>query len=164
MSIYLLNFPLPPSENTRLIAIKNRMIKSKVHVRYLELCHLWARQNQKGFDEIRNQLLDRMLECHQSGRHFSIRVDCYFIFEHDRIFTDKNVLQKLDADNRIKACLDGLSSILGIDDRHFFASSCEKLTTHSKESECSILKMTQMSPRTLEDLKKQIRTEINQAF
>lgn len=159
MSIWLVKFPLPPSENTRLFAVRSRMVKSKVHRQYTDLCHLWANHNQKAFDDIRNQLLDKMMECHQAGRHFALRVDCYFVFEHSRIYTQANALEKLDADNRIKAALDGLSSILGIDDRHFFASSCEKLTTHSKDLECSVLKISQMSPRTLEDLKKQIRTE-----
>jgi Holliday junction resolvase RusA-like endonuclease len=86
-------------------------------------------------------------------------VDNYFALEDSRLWTVNNLPQQIDADNRLKPCRDALSTLLGIDDKHFFSGYFEKVSTNSKELECSAIRISLMTPRSLQDLREQIKAE-----
>lgn len=89
----------------------------------------------------------------QSG--YVLKVDSWFAFTYDRIWTKDGNPKKLDADNRRKALQDGLSIILDIDDCHFFSGIVEKVTCATKELQCSVIRISPIRPQTLDEIRKQ---------
>lgn len=161
--IWLVNFPLPPSVNQLYQPFRGRMVKTKHHRQYIDLCILWGRSNQKAVTDISMKLRHMKLEAEMQKVRFCLEVHCMFAFEQSRLFTVNNKNEQLDADNRLKPCLDGLKEVLGIDDKIYFRASSEKVTTYSKESECTIIKIAQMRPRTLAELYQEIMQARSQA-
>lgn len=173
MDIWLMNFPLPPTVNEYLMPVAGRwavskkgkryqkggFVKTKLHSDYLKRCYEWRALHNTGWQRIQEDLHARLESARRNGLRFALRVDTYFAFEESRLWTVNNLAQQIDADNRLKPCRDALSKLLGIDDKHFFGGFFEKITTHSKEYECSTLRITLMTPRTLEDLKTEIQRQ-----
>ena len=170
--MWLINFPLPPSVNEYLMPVagawavnkggkhyrKGRWVKTKIHSQYVDLCWLWRRQNGVAFDKAMDVIKAEVEEARVLKRQIAYRVDCYFAFEHSRIWTLANQPQEIDSDNRLKPCRDALAKIMGIDDKYFFSGFFEKVTTNSKDSECTILKISRAEPRTLDQILQQIKT------
>ncbi|CAB4149777.1 Crossover junction endodeoxyribonuclease, RusA-like [uncultured Caudovirales phage] len=171
--IWLVNFPLPPSVNEYLMPVagrwsidkkgksyrKGHFVKTKLHSDYLDRCKRWRMQHKTAWEKIQYELI-HMQDLARLGRQpFALRVDCFFAFEHSRLWTQTGEVQSIDSDNRLKPCRDALAKLLGIDDKYFFSGFFEKVSTRSKELECSILRISQMTPRTLDDLKTQIKME-----
>jgi hypothetical protein len=161
--IWLANFPLPPSVNDHLMPSGGRMVKTKKHRQYTDLCYLWAAQNRNAFDPIKMRLERALRVAEEMKEPFALRVDAFIVFHHDRVFTANNLLWAIDANNRLKPLLDGLVHVLKIDDKHFFAGNCEKVTTQSKDQECAILRIDFMKPRTLEQIRLQMKRESSTA-
>lgn len=172
MAIWLTNFPLPPSVNEYLIPVigkrsskngktylKGRLVKSKIHSNYQELCQYWALQNRKFVSDASNALLIQKRTREINKQPFALKIDCFFVFHSERIFTVNNKCEQIDTNNRIKPVLDALVKVIGIDDKHYFGGNCEKVTTNSKEFECSLIRISMMEPRTLDDIKMMIQTE-----
>lgn len=165
--VWINGFPLPPSVNSSLIPVvgkvgrdKNqkpiyraRMIESKEHRTFLKECKQWGFRNRNGLAAITQEIRAYKEHCEKSGVVFALKVDCYFVFHVERLITVNKKSEQIDADNRLKACWDGVSDILGIDDKAFYAGHCEKVTTLSKELECSMIKISPMHPRTYEQIK-----------
>lgn len=165
--IWIDRFPLPPSVNEYLMPVagrwttdkkgrsyrKGRWVKTDLHRKYVDACWIWARTNRIAFDTVQSKILDMKKDCEFRGKPFALRVDCWFVFHVERVFTEAGLPHRIDSDNRLKPCRDALAEILGIDDKYFFAGHCEKVTTRSKELECSIIRVVQMTPRTLEEIK-----------
>lgn len=164
--LWLVNFPLPPSVNEYLMPVagnwavnkngkqyrKGRWVKTKVHTDYVNRCHHWRLINRAGFDQARDLITKEVDDARMLKLPIAYRVDCYFAFEYGRIWTKDNQPQEIDSDNRLKPCRDALAKILGIDDKYFFSGFFEKVTTNSKDSECTILKISRAEPRTLEQI------------
>ena len=167
MIVWINNFPLAPSVNNSLIPIagklvrnkygklyrQGRMIKSNEAKVFDQMCHYWALQNSGNLSVIKNELKKIKMLAELKREPFALKVECFVVFEYGRIFTVNKKAEQLDADNRLKKTLDGLKIVLGIDDKTFFSSSCEKVTTHSKELECAMIRISLMRPRTREDIK-----------
>ncbi len=160
--VWLDRWPLPPSGNTRLEPtfirlgkgrVKPSMRKSAAHRQYLDMCILWGHQNRAAIDNLSRYLLNLKASCEASRRPFALQVDCYFAFQAGRLLTVNNKSTNIDADNLLKATLDGLSQVLDIDDKHFYRTSSEKITTHSKELECALIRISPSSPRSLDQIK-----------
>lgn len=172
--LWLANFPLPPSVNEYLMPVsggwsvskkgrayqKGRWVKTKEHTDYMKRCELWALANKRGFTDAKEKLKEEVRKATLEKKRIAFRVDTYFAFENSRIWTVNNLPQQLDADNRLKPCRDALAKILEIDDKYFFSGFFEKVTTTNKNEECTILRIETMYPRTLEDIKKVIKSEL----
>lgn len=169
--IWLDKFPLPPSVNEYLMPVagkwvigkrgqryqQGRWVKTDVHRKYMDDCYLYKASNQRAFENLKQHLDSMRYKMAKDGLSFCLKVDCYFVFHVERIFTKAGEIKELDADNRLKPCRDALSKLLEIDDRHFFDGVCEKVTTRTKESECTIIRISPMVPRTLEEIREQMK-------
>lgn len=158
------NFPFPPSVNNMyeshikyVTTKKGRKIPKTYRRRSVELeafyekCYLFKAQNRANFDIIINQVNNWI----SSGK--VLKLDITLIVEQSRIFTQKGIPKQFDSDNRIKGSSDGLSKILGIDDKYIFSVSIEKVSCDRKESECAIIKISNISPKFLENKDNQIK-------
>lgn len=172
--VWLVNFPLPPSVNEYLMPVPGRVkvnqrtgklyksgafVKTELHRKYMDTCHQWRALHNKSFGEIQDHLLGLVHKARADKRRVAFRVDHYFALEDSRLWTVNNLPERLDADNRLKPCRDALSTLLGIDDKYFFSGYFEKVSTNSKELECSAIRISLMTPRTLQDLREQIKAE-----
>lgn len=81
------------------------------------------------------------------SRGSTVRVDLYFIFKKERLFSKIGDVKRLDVDNRLKPCLDQLSKITGVDDKYFFAGWREKLWTLSSEKEQTLIVLKEHNQR-----------------
>jgi hypothetical protein len=164
--IWIMDFPLPPSVNEYLephihsyrdtpnggLKIKSWQRKTDAHVEYENACNMWAIMHAKFVKEVRDALNESSNSMKSSNIPVSFRVDSWFCFHESRIYCKDGSVKELDANNRVKPFLDALVRIFGIDDRHFFAGNCEKITTPHKENECSIARITPFKPRTLQEI------------
>jgi Holliday junction resolvase RusA-like endonuclease len=135
-SLLIQNFPLPPSENQlyrnlpRVGRVATQELKN-----YRRECEFWGLANKN----IRELFFSVMEENPQ----MVLKVDFYFVFKRDRLWTKDNRPKKLDASNRVKAAADQLAKFFNIDDKCFFNVSAEKV---SGENECCIIFITPISP------------------
>ena len=136
------DLPLPPSVNHCYAGFHGRRFRSKALKSFLRSAEAWK------LTHMGQVLFAERLMRGWLAKGFQIRVDCWFCFEHSRIYTMKGEVKALDAHNYIKPLHDALAEMLRIDDKHFFAGNAEKVTTKSKDEECSIVKLTPMSPTT----------------
>lgn len=111
----------------------------------MDRCHLWRAQNSKAVEIMKNQLREKIYKCKAENKTFALKVDAFFVFHVERLLQN-------DANNRLKPALDGLVEVLEIDDKHFYSGLCEKVSTDSKEKECTILRISQMTPRSREEI------------
>lgn len=120
---WLDNFPMPPSSNAMYASVRGRLIKSKEGRTFESEYKLYELLK-------RPELLAKkttLLEACNAG--YVLKIDAYFLFPKEKLFTKQNVVKKMDANNRLKPALDGLSYCLGIDDKMFFSGTCEKIET-----------------------------------
>jgi Holliday junction resolvase RusA-like endonuclease len=141
MKIVLKGLPIPPSVNQMLAPVRGRLIKTSIGRDYEKRCQLFALTHSKEIEGMA-ALARSWVE---NGS--TVRVDVYFIFKKERIFSKKNEPKKLDVDNRLKPCLDQLSNMLKIDDKYFFAGWREKLWTLSLEKEQTLIVLKKHSTR-----------------
>lgn len=135
-AILIQNFPLPPSENQlyrnlpRVGRVATQELKN-----YRRECEMWGIIN-KNIREI----FFAFMEDHPNH---VLKVDFFFVFKRERLWTKQNLPKKLDASNRVKAAADQLAKFFGIDDKCFFSVSSEKV---SGENECCIIFITPITP------------------
>jgi Holliday junction resolvase RusA-like endonuclease len=177
LATWIFNFPLPPSVNEYLLPVAGKLkynkfgkpyrqghlTKSKVFKDYENRCQVWALQNKRSLQPIIDQLHDLKFKSEFIKQPFAIRADVYFAFEHSRLITVNNKVEQLDRDNRLKPLQDMLGKILGIDDKHVFSGICEKVTTTSRDLECAVIRMELMTPRTLDQVRAQMKQESSAA-
>lgn len=163
MAIWIMNFPLPPSVNEYLVPIRGRLVKSQVHRRYQTTCFQWASVNRQALNGIVASITRGLADIESREGRVGLRVDCWFAFSEDRLFTKTDKAKSIDANNRLKPLLDGLVQVTGIDDCLFFAGNCEKVVTTSKETECTVLKIEPMRPRSLDQIRQMMRQETSTA-
>lgn len=172
--ILMVNFPLPPSVNEYLVPVasnrygtdkrgrqfqKAHFVKSATHTNYLKACHEWRALHNLSFTRIQEYLLNLQHEAKSKREKFALRVDHYFAFEHSRLWTKNNLAEQIDADNRLKPCRDAIADLVGIDDKYFFSGYFEKVSAPTKAQEGTYIKIAQMVPRTLADIRAQLHQE-----
>lgn len=148
------NFPFPPSVNEmyeshiKYIKTKSGKKIAKTYRRrsielesFYERCYLFKARNRINFEIITKQVNDWL----SNGK--VLKLDIEVLVEKSRVFTVQGVPKQFDADNRAKAVLDGLSKILGIDDKYVFSVSIEKVTCSQKDMECAQIKIIPISPK-----------------
>lgn len=165
--IWIKKFPLPPSVNEYLMPSIGKLkinkktgksytsagwIKTAVHRVFEEDCHIWRYKNLAEYKNILKAMDQIKEEYKQKGKHLILRIDICFVFHYSRVWTVGGGIKRIDADNRLKPCLDAISSLLGLDDAHFFSDSCEKVTATNKEDEGAYIKISTMEPRTVENI------------
>jgi len=174
--IWLVNFPLPPSVNEYLMPVagrwattkkgrvyqKGRWVKTQEHANYLKRCEKWSMIHNVSFVEIGEELRGMVRAARTAKKRIAFKVDTYFAFEDSRLWTVNNLPEQLDADNRLKPCRDALADLLKIDDKYFFSGFFEKVSAPSKDQECTFLRISVTSPRTIQDVRMQIKRERDQ--
>lgn len=138
----LKDIPLPPSSNKLYSSVRGRLIKSIEGRKYASEINIYALKNFKIIDKIKKQI----------GPNDTLRIDRYFVFHKSRIISKQNEYKKLDATNRIKSADDGLSSLLGIDDKQFISGITEKVTCENEKDEQIIIHISIVKQRTYEDI------------
>jgi hypothetical protein len=137
-AIVITNYPLPPSENQiyRNVPGVGR-VATKELKDYRKSCEYYHLNNPQVFETIKEFIVDRW----KKADHF--KVDYYFTFKRERLYTKDNRPKKLDVANRIKAVQDCFFHSLGMDDKHVFATSIEKIIG---EQECVTIVMHPHTP------------------
>ena len=162
--LWIKGFPLGPSANELYEpnVRRYRNAKGKVSVSvsgyrrskklddYHKRCQLFQQMNSNFIKSVSENCKQWINEGHV------LRVDTYHVFHVERVWTKAGKPQVIDANNRVKACLDAIATLLGIDDRYFFDGDCGKVTCNQKDSECAIIKISPMRPMTIETLNKMI--------
>lgn len=154
MKIWLTKFPLPPSINEQLAPSRGRLIKTKKARDYDEKVKMWIFVNRDGLTKAQSVLLPFV----QTG--FGLRIDSFFAFQEQRILCKsaraKDWVRVLDANNRLKSAIDGLSAGLGIDDKFIFTGLCEKVICKSSVDEGVTFLVQPVRLRTLQDVQTQM--------
>lgn len=138
----LYDFPMPPSANKQLTISKGRMIKTSAARLFSEQVRLYGVRKWREIEKIKKDIKEGDL----------LQIDCYFIFLDSRLVGKKGQIKKLDANNFLKSCLDGVASILGIDDKYFMANHVEKIKCVNQSEEQAILVIRPAALRTLSQL------------
>jgi Holliday junction resolvase RusA-like endonuclease len=122
---FIFILPMPPTQNKQLAMFRGRMIKTREAREYSNKIESFRIRNAKALLGIRKQV-QFWINDNKSG----LGVDLEFLFDNSSLLCKSKGKQgqykKIDADNRIKASLDGLSSILGVDDKFFIGGKREK--------------------------------------
>lgn len=138
---------------------KGRWVKTAEHTNYVKRCEKWALLHGSAFIQIRDEMISLVEDARQNKERLAFKVDTYFAFEDNRLWTVNNLPQQLDADNRLKPCRDALAKLLKIDDKYFFSGFFEKVSANKKDEECTIIRISLQKARTLQNLKMEIKTE-----
>jgi len=144
--IWLYGFPMPPQSNHLYEGTKRRYASATL-MDYRRAVRDWAMVN----------LRELHLGTARVGKWLNsgsfLRADRFFFFSHGRVFSKtKNLVQVLDASNRIKAVDDAVCGLFGIDDKNIFSGSEEKFQL-TGEMEYSAIRLSSCAARTLEDFK-----------
>lgn len=154
-ALLIKDFPMGVSINLayRNIPGRGRCV-SKELTAYKKECALWAMSNGKAkqafYDLIKEEEAD------------TFKIDFYFVFKHERLWTKDGRPKRLDASNFIKTTEDQLCEFLGIDDRHFFNISAEKI--EGEKEGCIILISAIRPMHSLELLEALEKTSENQTL
>lgn len=89
---------------------------------YRKLCSQFEIANSKTFNEIKDSIRK------DAGLFEHLKVDYFFMFKRERLYTKDGRPKRLDVANRIKAVQDCFFHSLGIDDKHVFCSMIEKIS------------------------------------
>ncbi len=151
LKIWLAGFPVPPSINAQSAVVNGRMIKTREARIYDAQVALFIQKNKTRLKQI-TELLKPQIE---DGK-LALNVDCFIAFHSERVFTRsakaESWAKTIDANNRLKSCLDGLVRALDVDDKYFFAGNCEKITCASEYDEQVVFCIQLFEPRRLSDI------------
>lgn len=175
MICWITKFPLPPSVNQYLMPVAGAMkfnkktgrayrgagwVKTAIHRAFEEDCQTWRYKNHSIFKKAFDSLKEVKDTYSRDGKFLTLRVDTYFVFHAKRVWAVDGHIKRIDADNRLKPCLDAISRLFEIDDSHFFAGGCEKVTTDNKEEEGAYIRISLMTPRKLEHIIETMSIEV----
>lgn len=137
-SVFMAELPLPPSHNNMYSTIFQRgkpiRIPSVELKMFNQAMDRWALCRS---DEL-SRALRFFRECAAIGLKF--KIDRFFFFEYSRIISKEGNVKIMDASNRVKALDDGVSKIIGVDDKLFFRGSEEKAICDQGMAEsCAVL-------------------------
>lgn len=161
--IWLKGLPVPPSANSMYLTNVHKKWKTnKKGAQYMGVGTSKRKSNelvtfQTKCLSYRNSLIQNNSRIFQIIKKyidegFTLRVDTFIAIEHERIWTKDNTPHQIDADNRRKALQDGLSMIIGVDDKYIFSGNIEKVTCVNKEFEQCLIRITPFRARTLDNI------------
>lgn len=145
------------------LGASGRLIKTQIHRDYQSTCERWALQNREAVRRAASELRDIKVRYDADSLPFALKIDCYFVFKRERIFTVNQKCLQIDANNRLKPLLDALVNVLGIDDKHYFAGNCEKVTALPTQAEGTFVRIGLMAPRTYAEIQDLMRKECERA-
>ena len=132
--------PLPPSENEiyRNVPGVGRAATQELR-NWRAQVKLWMLQNKSEVERVQSwvQALENPLV---------LDISSVFVFHQPRLWTKDNRPKRLDASNRIKALHDAVSEILGIDDKHLWSGSFEKMECARLEDQCTLVWISASEP------------------
>lgn len=151
-AIVLGGLPLPPSSNncyaTKIQGRKAIRFPTQELKEYQRAVQDWRKENLKLAQLARSLLVARLPEAQAP-----LRVDRYFCFRRDRLWTLAGQPHKMDASNRVKVLDDCLAEhVLGIDDRWFWSGLAEKVACAPGQAEQVVVVITALEPATFDDL------------
>lgn len=125
----LTEVPLPPSDNHLFLNIPRKgRVKGPGYRAYELEFEAWR--------------LDRLIELRYLKKALNgakrLQIDFLFNFEYGQLFCKDGSIKRLDVQNRFKAICDLLANAIGMDDRHFFKVSAQKLTAKKQSVEIRI--------------------------
>lgn len=161
--IWISKLPIPPSANemhkvgsnkvwrrrkdgSKYLSTSAHVYNSPELVQFYLQCKNFSNINYIQMAKIRTQCTEWI------AKGFLLKIEVYVAFENSRIWTKEGQPQQIDADNRLKPMQDGLSKMLGIDDKWFFCGSIEKVTCNSKELESCTIKISPIKAKTLTEI------------
>ena len=136
---------MPPSANRQLMwSNQRRFMKSKEARVFDNQVRLFGIVNRVRLDQFTTALHIWI----EGG--WLLQVDCFFIFDKQKLLTKKGEVKQRDSNNYLKATLDGLVKCIAIDDKYFVSGFYEKLWKCSEKDDNVILKIspTMMRPET----------------
>lgn len=161
--IWLKGLPVPPSANSMYLTNVHKKWKTnKAGKQYMGVGT--SRRKSQDLVNFQTQCLNyRNILLHKSSNiinmikkyiddGYMLRVDTFIAIEHDRIWTKYNTPKQIDADNRRKALQDGISTIIGVDDKYIFSGNIEKVTCVNKDFEQCLIRITPFKARTLDNI------------
>ena len=118
-------FPFPVSVNQiyKTVGFRGghtRRAKSQKYVAYINDCRIWTMRNRTAIHSLRHLVLE-FVKCPETF----VRLNVDLIVPYKKLYTKKGTVKKIDCSNRIKALLDMVSQIIGVDDSRFFLGSVE---------------------------------------
>ena len=149
MEIIISDFPMPPSHNllydyVKPYTLKNGITQKKwkystVYKDYISVCYEWSFKHYARLKKIKKDI---------GASTGILKLDTFFIFPYTKIFSKSGAIKKIDASNRLKACHDCFSEIVGLDDKHFFCGYFGKYPT-SDDDERVIMVVSEMETAEL---------------
>jgi Holliday junction resolvase RusA-like endonuclease len=134
--IILENAPMPPTSNHQYIPMNGRLIMGPELRTYKnQEFPYWAMK----YRPIINTAKALIAEWLAQGKVFDVEMTVYF--EHEKLFTKKNLPKKLDGSNRLKSFHDCLADVLGVDDSYFFNIHVKKLPSSKPRIDVRITPM-----------------------
>lgn len=150
-AILIHSFPMPPSHNAlyRNVPGVGRVATQELKD-YKRECEVYALKNARMFREVRQLIFGKWKDFQ------SYKIDYYFVFKKERIYTKEGKAKKLDVSNRVKAAQDALCYILGFDDKNIWNSTCEKTCGEVEGVHCVIATHTPLSATELMEMFQEI--------
>lgn len=121
--IALKKLPMPPTINKSLMVARGRMIhtkESRIFKKQIEDIEFY------NFHEITKT---RKYFSDHRGERF-IKIHVHYFFRADELYYKNGKLKKMDCHNRSKAIYDGVSTLVGVDDRYFVPGSYQLSPTN----------------------------------
>lgn len=118
--------PFPPTDNRHKAVSGKRFIKSNEAKLFERDLTSWAWMNIGALKEARAFSKDRP------------RLRIHLLFQSPLWVTKQKLTRRMDVSNRLKSALDGISTLLHIDDCVFFYVSAEKRLGPKSEMHCAI--------------------------
>lgn len=123
---------LPPTQNRYFIQCRGRLIKSHEARVFHTRC---LREKLRLYQKVKE-----VEELFSTGTY--LRVDTWYIMLHSRLIGQKSQVKQCDFMNFQKMAWDGLSEVIGIDDRWFKSGFHEVLTTKDQKEEGLLFRLS----------------------
>lgn len=132
--------PLPPSENELYRNVPGRGRAATRELReWKAKIALWILQHQ-------NEVRQARAWIREQKQPLVIDIQASFVIHRPRLWCKKGNPKRLDASNRIKALHDAVAEILGVDDKHVWGGTFQKVECERLEDQCSLVKIELSDP------------------
>lgn len=127
---------MPPSVNACYATVGGRRIRTRALNQFRAEIEAYALRNRALIRPIQEWLAEEL------ERHKVIVINAHFFFNRERVLCkDGTTPKRLDTSNFLKACHDGVSEILSIDDKYFWDGTFTKNTLGVGDSKESVTVM-----------------------
>jgi Holliday junction resolvase RusA-like endonuclease len=132
----LINLPMPPSGNDRLIPVirggRPRLVPSKALTDFKKEMEVWFKQNLLVIGK------GRQIVAGWKCRGLMIRFEIDAYFPSSKIWLKNAEPRSCDADNRVKALQDVLTDLLMVEDKYCFETAVRKVESLKGEEKCRV--------------------------